>query len=1025
MAKLKDDEIKWVLSLNSSQAQQEIGKLNNANKQLSQGNKDLRRAMLDLEAQGKKNSTEYKNLQKSLEQNNAAIDANKLKVKELEKTMGLTDLTMGQLKKRASELQRQLDNTSLSTNPEQYKKLDKELNQVRGRMAELRTSGKSMTDQLGMIPGPVGMVTNSVKGLSAGLKLLLANPVFATIAIIVAGLMLLYKAFKSTDSGATALAGVFKGLGNVMDVLLDRVSSFSKMLVSLFTFDWEGLKQNGKKTFDGLASSIRDAALAGYEYEQVMDSIKDREAASLIRQAKLRVEIEKLRNVAKDQTKSYEERLKASDAALKKEEELMNIEKQYRKERLDAEINNAASMIQTTGLTIEQKRKQVREWLKLDDRQLAGWLQNNKRFGEFYDNNEELFQNLQKLKAEDIQKDADYQREIRRLLSEGTGFRKQLMTEENKSKEESLKKQLESEKKQLEERKKIISDTSILVDNETIFYRERLKKAGLFGVETNKLTRSQLEEKEKIESEYQQKLTQISIDAENERFRLSLKAAGLDGDVKKMEGEKLVAYERLLNQHENNIQKIRDDASLNAIKSQKETEAAILQSMKLAYDSQIQIADTVESARLTRLKSDLANRKITQQQYEADVLKIESDALAERLVAQESYVATLKAITSPSEEQKKALLEAEKALQQTQNQIYDQKINKEIDFQEKRKALLQQYGLITTADAYALEMAALDKSHADGLLREEEYERAKLLIKIKAAQQYTQRISEIVSAGSSFVQSLQQSETTEIQADYEKRLSSLNQSDEDYAEKKKQLEYKRQVDELEVQKKYADAQFGIQVAQIGVATATGIMNAWASSMTIPPPFGEIMAGIMTGILVGTGIAQVAAANKERQKIKSMTIESPSTGGGSISRGAVVPTGYADGGYTGDGGKYEVAGYLPNGQPFHRGEYFIAQEEMSNPKLIPFVRRIDQVRAERVGSRSLPEAYGSGYADGGYSAGTSRDAGAEMLMAQTVVEFRRAVEKFASTKFNCEINYWEFKDTEEMIDKSQNLGKRAS
>jgi len=141
--KLSEDEIKWVLSVESSQVQQEIHKLNKDSKTLIATNKDLRKEMLNLVAAGKKESAEYRNLDAELKKNNQALDKNKQKVTELEKKVGLTALTMVQLKKQAKDLQRQLDNTSQAANPSEYEKLSQRLASVRSRMDELKTSGKN------------------------------------------------------------------------------------------------------------------------------------------------------------------------------------------------------------------------------------------------------------------------------------------------------------------------------------------------------------------------------------------------------------------------------------------------------------------------------------------------------------------------------------------------------------------------------------------------------------------------------------------------------------------------------------------------------------------------------------------------------------------------------------------------------------------------------------------------------------------------------------------------------------------
>lgn len=120
-----------------------------------------------------------------------------------------------------------------------------------------------------------------------------------------------------------------------------------------------------------------------------------------------------------------------------------------------------------------------------------------------------------------------------------------------------------------------------------------------------------------------------------------------------------------------------------------------------------------------------------------------------------------------------------------------------------------------------------------------EYEKAKLLLKLDYAQQYVNQVGEFVQAGSDLVKSIEEAETANTQAQYAERHTALKKqlddsiiSQEEYNVQKEKLDYEQRVAELEVQKKYADANFAIQVAQIGVATATGIINAWASSMTL-------------------------------------------------------------------------------------------------------------------------------------------------------------------------------------------------
>ena len=66
MAKLKSDYISWTLQLKADGVQKEIHKITEANQELKESNKSLRKEMRDLEKQGKAGTAEYKNLSESI-----------------------------------------------------------------------------------------------------------------------------------------------------------------------------------------------------------------------------------------------------------------------------------------------------------------------------------------------------------------------------------------------------------------------------------------------------------------------------------------------------------------------------------------------------------------------------------------------------------------------------------------------------------------------------------------------------------------------------------------------------------------------------------------------------------------------------------------------------------------------------------------------------------------------------------------------------------------------------------------------
>ena len=91
--KLKDDYIKFTLSLNTSEAREELNRLNASSRELQRTNEGLRNSMTELVASGKKGSDEYKRLEAELKSNSKAISDNNAKVKILRSAMKSTEKT--------------------------------------------------------------------------------------------------------------------------------------------------------------------------------------------------------------------------------------------------------------------------------------------------------------------------------------------------------------------------------------------------------------------------------------------------------------------------------------------------------------------------------------------------------------------------------------------------------------------------------------------------------------------------------------------------------------------------------------------------------------------------------------------------------------------------------------------------------------------------------------------------------------------------------------------------------------------
>lgn len=145
---LSEDEIKYVISADSSRAQQELHKLGKSTAALRREEKARRSAMIELEATGKKNSEQYQKLKQECKEYTRQIADNEAEMKKLRSALDVSAMTMNQLRKYAKNLASELNNTSKAASPQQYAELESRLQGVNARMEELKVSSRSYKEIL-------------------------------------------------------------------------------------------------------------------------------------------------------------------------------------------------------------------------------------------------------------------------------------------------------------------------------------------------------------------------------------------------------------------------------------------------------------------------------------------------------------------------------------------------------------------------------------------------------------------------------------------------------------------------------------------------------------------------------------------------------------------------------------------------------------------------------------------------------------------------------------------------------------
>lgn len=269
--------------------------------------------------------------------------------------------------------------------------------------------------------------------------------------------------------------------------------------------------------------------------------------------------------------------------------------------------------------------------------------------------------------------------------------------------------------------------------------------------------------------------------------------------------------------------------------------------------------------------------------------------------------------------------------------------------EEHRLQIRQQYGLASQQEFYNAELDQLKMHLQNKEISEEEYEEAVKNMKIAKMKEAFDFYSNLSSGA---VQALQQAEEANVDAKYDAEIEAAKKAGKDTTE----LEKKKADEKLKIQKKYADVNFAIKASQIIADTATSIMKAYAD---LGPIAGSIAAALM-GV---TGVAQLSAANAERQRVKRMSLNG--AGGSASASGARVATGLESGGSIDverrQDGKMFRADYDPYRRGFidkptvlvgeggygHSKEWVASNAAVENPTVAPFIDIID--RAQRAGT----------------------------------------------------------------------------
>lgn len=180
-------------------------------------------------------------------------------------------------------------------------------------------------------------------------------------------------------------------------------------------------------------------------------------------------------------------------------------------------------------------------------------------------------------------------------------------------------------------------------------------------------------------------------------------------------------------------------------------------------------------------------------------------------------------------------------------------------------------------------------------------------------------MSSIFQQMSALIQAETDIQVAAIEKRYEREIS--NAEGNTYMVKK--LEKQKETEVAKVKSEASKKMYTMQVMQAIAQTATGAINAYSSAAAVPV-IGYILAPIAAATAVAAGMLQVAAIKKQQE--------------------AAAAQGYAEGGFTPQGSRYEVAGVV------HKGEWVASQSLLKSPVARPMIEALDYAqRTNTIGS----------------------------------------------------------------------------
>ena len=445
---------------------------------------------------------------------------------------------------------------SLKSLEETSKTASEGIESMKEKMTEADKASEKAGDGMDKMGDGMDKAKDGANAANKSLLTLVANPIGAVLAAIVAVVYLLYKAFTQTSAGADMIEEAMASVSAILDVLMDRLGQVAGALVDFFSGDFSGAAEKMSNAVSGIGEEMANASKEAVALKRATNDLEDAQIDFNVASAETENKIKRLLIQAKDRTLTEEERMKKIEEATALEKGRVDQEIKLADQALNIASREAAqrlNIVKKANETEIEFGKRVLEAFKADNAAKADDLRDNVAkmliARENADGKSLEFQEKLNQKAEDLETKAQEKRE------KAAEKARQVWEKETKARVDFQLYGLAQKAKTIEE-EKVIDDASlesfkqkeknrldILIQIEQKILEEIKKNTQLTKTERELAVQKQNDKIIELNKDYTEKVTQQennlkSIREKNaqdlvnlETFRLESKAKAQKEDV--------------------------------------------------------------------------------------------------------------------------------------------------------------------------------------------------------------------------------------------------------------------------------------------------------------------------------------------------------------------------------------------------------------------------------------------------------------------------------------------------------------